>query len=247
MLIAGRTLRRFVRTPALLVATFGFPVLQLFMLLAAFSALVGQTMQEDYVRRLAPFIVLATAFSSMGSSGISFWMDIRSGILTRLQTMPLNAASVLLGRILGDLVRIVVIAVLVALIALIPGFRFQRGPAAAAAFFGVVLLFGTMCTAISLTTALVSPNPGAIMRRLQLPTLVLSFLSSGYMPLAAFPEVSQPFVRANPLSIANTTLIGLSAGGPVLVSLLETAGWALGVSAACVIVMIRRFRSVAWT
>lgn len=244
MLIGGRALRHFVRSPSMLVATFGFPLLQLFILLAAFQVLIAQTVGESYVDRLAPFIILTTAFSAIGSSAIEFWSEIRGGVFTRFRTMPINALSVLVGRMLGDLARILAIGALVAVIAHLVGFRFAEGVPAALGFFALVAVFGVMCTSIGIVAALSAPHPPAIMQRVQLPSLVFFFLSSGYMPISAFPGWVQPVVRLNPVSLASEALMGLSSGGPVLLPALGMLGWAVGISAICGVVMVRRFRGL---
>ncbi|MEU0005711.1 ABC transporter permease [Streptomyces sp. NPDC006314] len=241
-LIGGRVLKHFVRSPMMLLSTFGFPLLQLFMLLAAFKIIVRDTLGESYVVRLAPLIILVTAFSAIGSSAIAFWVDIRSGVFNRLRAMPINALSVLLGRMLGDLVRSLGIAVLVALIAQLPGFRFRQGVAAVLGFFLLVALFGLMCTSIAVVAALSAPYPPVIMRWVQMPTLALTMLSSGYMPSDAFPSAIRPVVAANPVSTAVEALVGLSQGGPLLVPVLATLAWTVGVSVLCAFVTVRKFR-----
>ncbi|MFI6491073.1 ABC transporter permease [Streptomyces sp. NPDC050564] len=242
-LIGGRVLKHFVRSPMMLLATFGFPLLQLFMLLATFRILVRDTLGESYVVRLAPLIILITAFSAIGSSAIAFWVDIRSGVFNRLRAMPINALSILFGRMLGDLVRIMGIAVLVSLIAYLPGFRFEQGVGAAIGFFVLVALFGLMCTSIAVVAALSAPYPPVIMRWVQMPTLALTMMSSGYMPLDAFPDAVQPVVAANPVSTAVEALVGLSHGGSLLVPVLSTLAWTVGLSVLCAVVMVRKFRS----
>jgi ABC-2 type transport system permease protein len=242
-LVAGRALRHFVRNPMMLVATFGFPLLQLFVLLAAFRLLVRDSTGVDYVVRLAPLIILVTAFSAIGSSAIAFWVDIRSGVVNRLRVMPINTVSVLLGRMLADLVRIVIIAVLVTAIAYIPGFRFRQGVLPALGFFGLVILFGLMCTVVSVAIALVAPYPPVIMQWVQMPVLVLTLLSTGYMPLKAYPGFIQPVVAAQPVSTAVQALVSLSNGGSAPIEILGTIAWTVGISALCARVVIRRFRA----
>ncbi len=243
VVIAGRVLRHFARSPVMIIATVGFPVLQLFMLLAAFQILVQDSSGGSYIARLAPLIVLITAFSSILSTSIGFWADIRSGVFTRFRTMPINSMSVLAGRVLGDLARIMIVAVVVVAIAYLPGFRFERGVPAAAAFFLLVAVFGVMCTSISVLVALTAAHPGVIVRWVHLPTLTLTLMSSGYVPLEAFPGPIQPLVAANPISLISQALMGLSSGGPLLVPILGTLAWTLGAIAVCAVLIGRRFRT----
>ncbi|MFE2379059.1 ABC transporter permease [Streptomyces sp. NPDC059398] len=240
-IIAGRVIRQFVRNRMMLIVTIAFPLLQLFMLLAAFSVLVRDTQDVDYVRRLAPLIVLTTAFSSILTTAIALWSDIRSGVFNRLRAMPLDMRAYVFGRIGGDFVRIMGVAVLVTLVAHTVGFRFSRGPLAIVGFFGIVALFGMMCSALAVAVALVAQHPGIIVRYVQMPTLVLTLMSSGYVPLEAFPGWIQPVVSVNPVSLAAGALTGLSHQGALTGPVLGTAGWTLGITAVCTVVATRRF------
>ncbi|WP_406737380.1 ABC transporter permease [Streptomyces sp. NBC_00853] len=240
-IIAGRVIRQFVRNRMMLIVTVAFPLLQLFMLLAAFSVLVRDTQDFDYVRRLAPLIVLTTAFSSILTTAIALWSDIRSGVFNRLRAMPLDMRAYVFGRIGGDFVRIMGVAVLVTLVAHTVGFRFSQGPLAVLGFFGIVALFGMMCSALAVAVALVAQHPGIIVRYVQMPTLVLTLMSSGYLPLEAFPGWIQPAVSVNPVSLAAEALAGLSHQGALSVPVLGTAAWTLGVTAVCTVVATRRF------
>ncbi|MFD7912481.1 ABC transporter permease [Streptomyces sp. NPDC059752] len=240
-IIAGRVIRQFVRNRMMLIVTIAFPLLQLFMLLAAFSVLVRDTQDFDYVRRLAPLIVLTTAFSSILTTAIALWSDIRSGVFNRLRAMPLDMRAYVFGRIGGDFVRIMGVAVLVTLVAHTVGFRFSQGPLAVLGFFGIVALFGMMCSALAVAVALVAQHPGIIVRYVQMPTLVLTLMSSGYVPLEAFPGWIQPAVSVNPVSLAAEALAGLSHQGALTVPVLGTAAWTLGITAVCTVVATRRF------
>lgn len=243
-IIAGRVIRQFVRNRMMLIVTVAFPLLQLFMLLAAFSVLVRDTQDVDYVQRLAPLIVLTTAFSSILTTAIALWSDIRSGVFNRLRAMPLDMRAYVFGRIGGDFVRIMGVAVLVTLIAHTVGFRFSRGPLAVLGFFGIVALFGMMCSALAVAVALVAQHPGIIVRYVQMPTLVLTLMSGGYVPLEAFPHWIRPAVSANPVSLAADSLSALAHQGALTASVLGTAAWTIGITAVCTVVATRRFATL---
>jgi ABC-2 type transport system permease protein len=108
----------------------------------------------------------------------------------------------------------------------------------------VVAMFGFMVTWISVMIGLACSSPVAISGALGIPTLLLYFLSSGFVPLEAFPAVLQPIVRVNPMSTTTEAMIGLSYGGPVLGPLLETTAWVAGVCLICAVVAARKFRAL---
>lgn len=77
------------------------------------------------------------------------------------------------------------------------------------------------------------------------PVLMLFLLSTGFVPVEGFPGWLQPVVRANPLSAAVETLIGLSAGGPILVPALQTAAWIAVLTGLLAPSAVRRYRTLA--
>ncbi len=242
LILAGRVVRTFLRSRVMVISTVLFPLLQLFMLLAAFRLLVHSATGEAYVVHLAPLMALVTAWSAILSSSIGFWTDLNSGIFTRLRAMPINMSSVLIGRVIGDLVRIMSAAAVIVLCALIPGFRLSRGVVAAVGFFLLIALFGAMCSAVSIAVGMSAQHPGIIVKWVQLPTLTLTLMSSGYVPLHAFPGWIQPLVAVNPISVNTEALVGLSHGGPLLVPLIGSLAWIAFFAAVASVVARRRLR-----
>jgi ABC-2 type transport system permease protein len=244
-LMAGRNLRRFLRSPALIIGSLITPLLLMFMMLALLGSVIGTSGGDSgYIGRLGPLIVLSTASMGASLSSVDFLRDLRGGMLDRFRTMPVRTGSVLVGRVTSDLTRGLLTALVATLVALLPGFRFTEGPLAVFAYFGVFLLFATMMSWIAIWVATVCTTETGPQNALNAPTMLLFFLSSGFVPVTAFPDLIQPIVRANPLSTADNALIGLSTGGPVAVPVLQTAAWTLGVGLLCAALSIRRFRSM---
>lgn len=241
--IAGRTARRFLRSPQAIVMTTIFPLLLLLMLLATFSGVVGDRDGLPYVARLAPLVVLATITFGAALTGIGFANDRSDGFFDRVRTLPVSSGVVVVGRLAGDMVRVLLVAVVTIAVSYTVGFRFSQGPLAALAFIGVVLLVGVMFTVLAAYVGLRLDAAG-VQSALNLPTILVFFLSSGFVPTEAFPGFLQPVVMANPLSLADDALVGLSAGGPVLVPFLWLLCWVVGVTALCGALAIRQFRSM---
>lgn len=240
-LLAGRGMRRFLRSPQLLVDTIAMPLLLMFMMLAVFGQIVGGATHTPYVARLAPAVVLFSAAASAVVTGVGFYVDFHSGLTDRFRTMPISRLAPLLGRIASDLMRMLVGAILATAVAYVPGFRFTQGPLAAAGFFGIVLLFGWVFLWLALLLACTAKSEDALNGALRGPVTLMLFLSAGFVPVAAFPGVVQPIVRANPLSCAANAAIGLASGGPVLVPTLQTLAWTCAVTAVAAPVAVRLY------
>jgi ABC-2 type transport system permease protein len=244
-LLAGRALRRYLRSPPALISSLLFPVLLLFVQVAAFGRIVGAAFGQDYVERITPLVILTTSSFAATVTAVGLFDDLRGGLFDRLRTMPLPPWSLLAGRVLGDLVRIVAVAAVAAAVAHVVGFRFRQGVPATLAFFGVVALFGLFVTWIGTLAALTLASVQTIRTVLGEPSTLLFFLSTGFVPLAAFPGFLRPFVRVNPMSVVTDTLVGLSSGGTITIPLLGTLGWTLGAGGLCAVLSARRFSRLA--
>ncbi|MEZ0073167.1 ABC transporter permease [Planotetraspora sp. GP83] len=241
-LMAGRNLRRFLRSPARVLSALVMPLILMFMMLALLGGLIGDSAGTfGYIGRLAPLIVLSTATLGAGLASVGFYRDLNDGMLDRFRTLPIRFGSVLVGRVAGDVCSGLLTAVVATAVAYAAGFRFTQGTPAALAYFGVFALFAMMMSWVAVLVALAARTDLGPLNALNGPTLLLFFLSSGFVPVENFPSVVRPVVRANPLSVADNAMIGLSSGGPVAVPLLQTLAWTLGVSALCALLAVRRF------
>lgn len=246
-LLAGRGLRRFVRTPQLVVDTFALPLLLLFMMLAVFGDIVGDATSGDYVDRLAPAVVLFSAAAGSVVTGIGFFVDLHTGLTDRFRTLPISRMSPLAGRVFSDLVRILLAAVVTTAVAYLPGFRFTQGPLATLGFFAVVVMFGSAFVWLAILIGLTAKTEENVNSAVTAPATLMLFFSSGFAPLEAFPGFLQPVVGANPLSCATNAAIGLSAGGPVAVPVLQTAAWTVALTAIAAPLAVRLYRRRAVT
>lgn len=242
---AEQTLRRFLRSPPLIVSALAFPLVMLLAQVAAFGGIVGSAGQGDYIDHFGPLVMLTTASFAAAGSATSFHADLKSGLIDRIRIMQVSPGALLAGRVCGDVLRILVVAIVVAAVAYPLGFRFSQGVAAALAFFAVVVLFGAMVTWVALFTALYSTSLDRIDSLLGNPTLVLYFFSTGFVPLSAFPDLLQPFVRANPMSVVDEALIELSNGGSSGATVIEALAWTLGASLVLASVAVRRYRRLS--
>lgn len=237
--LAERNLVRFFRSKELLAGTLAFPVVMLLVMLLVFGETVDRVTPGRYVDRLTPGILLfAVAYAAVGT-GVGYFQDLRSGFADRLRQLPLGPSAVLTGRMLGDLGRLLVVAIVTVITGYVVGFRFHQGPLAAFGFFAVTLVFATIFLWLAMLVALVSKSEQTVTGSISTPVTLLLFLSSGLVPAASFPGALQPIVEWNPLSLANETLIGLTAGGDVTDPLLKLIAWVVVLNAVFATLAIR--------
>jgi ABC-2 type transport system permease protein len=165
------------------------------------------------------------------------------GMADRLRALPLGRSAYLTGAVAADAGRALAAAIVLVAIGHLPGFRFEQGPLAALGFLALATAFGTVWGWLAVYVGLGAEQADSIGAVMNGPVLVLFFLSTGFVPVEGFPSALQPIVRANPLSCAVNALAGLSSGGPVLVPVLQTLAWTVGLTALLAPAAIARYRS----
>src|ERR1700740_1372906 len=105
--VAGRTVRKFARTPQLIAFTTIQSALFLLMFRFAFGGAIGTGGALSYVSFLVPgFIASSVLWSGMGAAtGVA--EDVEHGFVDRLRSLPIPRPAVLIGRSLADTALIV--------------------------------------------------------------------------------------------------------------------------------------------
>lgn len=111
-LLAGRSVRRFVRTPETLISTVAFPIMLLLVLLAVFgTAVEAFDASGDYAQRLVPALVVsALMFGSIGTAS-GFFTDLHDGLMARVRSMPLSPVGPMVGAAIAKTARALVAVV----------------------------------------------------------------------------------------------------------------------------------------
>lgn len=244
MLCAGRNLLRLARSPLTVVQSVLFPTLLLVVLLIAFGRVIGGTI-EAYSQRLVPQLVVAGGAFGAAGTGMAIMSDRTSGMVDRLRSLPISRTAFLLGAASADAARATAAATVLVVVGHIPGFRFDQGLLPAAAFLALAVAFSSVWAWLAILLGLSVSSPEAVASAMNGPILMLFFLSTGFVPVEGFPAGLQPIVRANPLSCAVNALMGLSSGGPVLMPVLQTCAWILGLGGCFALFAIRRYRTAS--
>ncbi|GAA4471610.1 ABC transporter permease [Rhodococcus olei] len=246
LLQTQRLLRRWTRDPFTMLQAIVYPALMLIMFNAVLGISVTRATGINSVYGYAPMIALVGAMFGSIASGMQLKMEWRKGLLSRFWILPVHRASGLVSRLLAESVRIMLTTVLILLVGVALGFRFNQGVLAGIALLFVPLLMGigfaTMVTALSVTSAKLP-----LVELLSLICSLLMFFNSGFVPTAAYPTWLQGFVENQPMSTAIDAMKGLSLGGPVAEPLIKTALWSVGAIALFTWPAIRGYRKAAGT
>ena len=234
--VAGRTLRKFVRTPQLIVVGALTSAMFLWIFRYVFGGAID-TGAVSYVDFLIPGLAAAGAlFSGMGAA-VGVAEDLESGLFDRLRSLPVPRSAILLGRSLADTALVGwATAITVAL-----GFRIHGGVPAALLAFVLCLVYGAAFTWPFITMGLVAGTAQAA-QGMSFLAFPIVFVSSAYVPVESMPSWLQPIAEHQPLTSMVGSVRALALGDDAEGVLGHSAGWfavrALLWSAAIVAVFV---------
>jgi ABC-2 type transport system permease protein len=237
LVIARRTVRKFMRTPQLvLVGT-----IQGAMFLLIFRYVFGGAINGaglSYVNFLVPgFVMTSVLFAGSGASaGVA--EDVEQGFVDRLRSLPIPRLATVAGRALADTTTLVWGLAITSAIGFAVGFRVGTDAMSALGAFGLCVLFGFGFGFVFICIGLFAGNAQAA-QGMSLLVFPFTFVSSAYVPVATMPSWMRGVARNQPITVmtnavraltegnAVTSALGHSTGYYVMLSLLWTAGLTL--------------------
>ena len=124
--LTGRSMRHITRSPDTIITTVITPVAMMLMFVYVFGGAI-KTGSDSYVNYMLPGILLITIASGIAYTALRLFLDMKSGIFERFQSMPIARSSVLWAHVLTSLVANLISLVFVVLVALLVGFRSPAG------------------------------------------------------------------------------------------------------------------------
>ncbi|WP_125264366.1 ABC transporter permease [Streptomyces alboflavus] len=222
------------RHPSLTLNVLLMPIVLLLLFVYVFGDVMsagidgGGADRAEYIAYLVPGILLMTIGGAPAGTTVSVAMDMTEGIIARFRTMAIHRGSVLIGHVVGSVLRAVISVVLVGAVAVAVGFRSTDASALEwLAALGLLALVATAFTWIAVGMGLASPNAEAAGNN-ALPLMILPFLSSAFVPVDAMPGWFQPVAEYQPFTPAIETLRGLLLGSAIGNDWWITICWCLG-------------------
>lgn len=233
LVIARRSMLKFLRTPQLIVLESIQGALFLLIFRYVFGGAIGID-GVSYVDFLIPgFVTTSILFSGMtAAAGVA--EDLEQGFVDRLRSLPIPRSAVLAGRVLADTVSVSWGLLITTAVGFAVGFRLTGSVAEGLAAFGLCVVFGFALGWLFLTIGLVAGNAQAA-QGMSLMLIPFTFVSSAFVPVESMPGWlqavgnNQPItymvdsVRALTLGPAAQGVLGHGAGFFVLRALLWSA------------------------
>ncbi|HTK59572.1 MAG TPA: ABC transporter permease [Candidatus Baltobacteraceae bacterium] len=207
-----RQLKRYFRSRARMIGSLGQPILFLVALGFGFGPIYEKAGGGNYVQFIAPGIISMSIMFTAVFSGIEVIWDRQFGFLKETLVAPVPRYAIMLGRTFGGATVATIQGVIVALLAMVVGFRPQSLlliPIALGFMFLIALLFTAMGTAIASRMQDMQAFP-LIMNFLVMP---LFFLSGSLFPLQGVPKGIAAVAAVNPLSYGVDALRGALVNG----------------------------------
>jgi ABC-2 type transport system permease protein len=167
-----------------------------------------------YLRFILPgTLVMAVLLVSM-YAGVSLSTDRSNGISERFRSLPIWRLAPVTGALLGDIVRYLLAAALVAGLGVTMGFRPEGGAPGMLAAIGLLLVFALALSWAWTTLGLLMRTPQAVMSTGTVVLFPLTLASNVFVVPQTMPGWLRAFVTVNPVSHLVTAERGLIGGHP---------------------------------
>ena len=230
LMFSWRTILKIRYVPEQLFDVTLFPIMFTLMFTYLFGgAIAGST--GDYLHYLLPGILVQTVIFTTVYTGVTLNTDITKGVFDRFRSLPIWSPSVIVGALLGDMLRYLLASSTIIILGLLLGFRPGGGVTGVLSAVLLLLVFAFSISWVFTALGLVMRTPNAVMGLGMTVLFPLTFASNIFVDPGTMPVWLQKFVHVNPITILATAERGLMHGNG---SLLEV-GMALMISALFVL------------
>ena len=225
--LLGRSLRHITRSADTIITTALMPIAFMLLFVYVFGGAID-TGSDSYVDYLLPGILLITIASGISYTAFRLFLDMKSGIFERFQSMPIARSSVLWAHVLTSLVANLVSVVVVVLVALLMGFRSGAGVLAWLEVAGILILFTLALTWIAVIPGLTAKSADGA-SAFAYPLIFLPFISSAFVPTDTMPAAVRAFAENQPVTTIVNAIRDLLTQQPVGTDIWIALAWCVGI------------------
>jgi ABC-2 type transport system permease protein len=240
--VCWRVLHNVIRTPALLLPTLMFPLFFFIAFAGGLSQVQevpGFEFEDGYTAFQFCFVLLQSAAFGGVFTGFGVARDFEGGFAKRLLLAAPNRFGILLGYGMAAIVRWLMVASMLTVIALVAGMQVSGGPVDIVGLYTLALLVNLAGFAWSAGIAMRfrTIQAGPLM---QMPTFLLLFFAPVYVPLDLLTGWIETVATLNPITYVLEAERSLISGEPELV--LAAFGLALALAGALGVWAVRGLR-----
>ncbi|MFF3319625.1 ABC transporter permease [Streptomyces sp. NPDC003035] len=203
LVVAKRNLIRMTRIPEMII----FGLIQPIMFVVLFSyvfggsiSVGGSTSPAAYREFLMAGIFAQTVTFATAGAGAGIADDMHKGLIDRFRSLPMARGAVLTGRTLADLVQTTLTLVVLAIVALLVGWRTHENIGKVLGGFALLLLLGYAFSWIGALIGLSVRTPEAATSGGLIWLFPLTFISNAFVPSENMPTFLRTIAEWNPFS-----------------------------------------------
>jgi ABC transporter DrrB family efflux protein len=203
LVIAHRNLIRMARIPEMLI----FGLIQPIMFVVLFTYVFGGSIQvgdssstQAYREFLMAGIFAQTVTFATAGAGAGIADDMHKGLIDRFRSLPMARGAVLTGRTLADLVQTALTLLVLAIVAVLVGWRTHENLGKVLAGFGLLLLLGYAFSWIGALIGLSVRTPEAATSGGLIWLFPLTFISNAFVDANQMPAFLRHIAEWNPFS-----------------------------------------------
>jgi ABC-2 type transport system permease protein len=239
--ITWRDMVRTARQPEMLTFAVIMGVFFLVLFNYVFGGAIGAGTGVDYIQFVVPGVLVITALQGAQQTGTGLAADLTEGVTDRFRSLPMNQGAVIAGRTVADAARNLVGLVLLAVVAMLMGFRFSSLNGAIAAV-ALTLVIGFAFSWLSAAIAAKVRNPEMVGMLSMFWLFPLMLASSAFAPPDSMPGWLQGFATHQPISVAADAVRSLTSGTRAAGDVLYALGWVVGMLAVFIPLSSRLYR-----
>lgn len=199
-IVFNRAMRLSLRNPAWVIIGLTQPILYL----ALFGPLLKKMTQVpgfpagSWQQVFVPGLLIQLGIFGAMFVGFGLISEWRSGVIEQMRVTPASRGALLMGRVLRDVVVLVVQAAVLTIIAVIFGMRVPIGGVLLA--FALVALLGAACASASYAVALITKSEDVLAPLLNTIAVPVMLLSGIMLPMSLAPKWLRTIADINPFS-----------------------------------------------
>jgi ABC-2 type transport system permease protein len=240
VVLTGRSLRHITRSLDTIITTTLMPIAFMLLFVYVFGGAIHAG-SDSYVNYLLPGILLITIATGISYTAFRLFLDMKSGIFERFQSMPIARSSVLWAHVLTSLVANLVSIAVVIVVALVMGFRSPAGLEAWLAIAGILILFTLALTWLAVIPGLTATSPDGA-SAFSYPLILLPFISSAFVPTETMPGPVRAFAENQPVTSIVNAIRDLFTQQPVGGDVWIALAWCVGILIVAYIFAMRTYR-----
>jgi oleandomycin transport system permease protein len=242
VVLARRSLIKTWRTPEALVDVTLQPVIFLLLFTYVFGGAIAGGSQQQYLQFLLPGLLGQTIAMASVALGQNLNTDIQKGVFDRFRSLPIARSAPLVGALMADLVRYLVLFAVMMIVGTLMGYRVTTGWTGVLASLGLAMGFSLCFGWISVYIGMLVRTPGAVQGIMFLLIFPLAFGSNTFVATGTMPGWLQAFVKVNPITHLVSAVRGLMTGGPVAGHVGWTLVWMAGLLVVFAPLAVRAYR-----